>query len=44
MMTSRTWKLQFMTDSWHVFRMELSPDFVAYMEGQFENLKNPEIE
>ena len=44
MITSTIWKLQFMTDSWHVYRTELSPDFVAYMEGQFENLKNPEIE
>jgi len=40
MMNSRIWGLPFLIDSWPIYSMELSPDFVEYMEGQFESLMN----
>ena len=43
MMTSRIWKLPFVVDSWPIFAMELSPDFVAYMENNFDNLVSTRV-
>jgi len=40
LMNSRIWGLPFLIDSWPIYTMELSPDFVEYMEEKFENLKN----
>jgi hypothetical protein len=42
MMRSRLWGLPFLNDSWPIFKTELSPDFVAYIESQFERLLNAE--
>jgi hypothetical protein len=40
LMNSRIWSMPFLIDSWPIYTMELSPDFVEYMEAKFENLKN----
>lgn len=39
MLTTRILTLPFTVDSWPVYRKELSPDFVDYMEKEFQILK-----
>jgi hypothetical protein len=39
-MTSRLWGFPFLIDSWPVYRMELSQDFVEYIEEKFDSLKS----
>ena len=39
MLTTRILTLPFTIDSWPIYRKELSPDFVAYMEREFSSLK-----
>ncbi len=38
LLTSRIWDLPFVKDSWPIWRTELSPDFVAYMETTLPQL------
>lgn len=42
MLTTRILTLPFTKDSWPIYRMELSPDFVAYMEKEFPQLLESE--
>lgn len=44
MMHSRICTLPFLIESWPIHKMELSPDFVVYIEGQFESLKNATLQ
>ena len=39
MMNSRMWKLPIFVDSWPTLAMELSQDFVVYMENNLDTLK-----
>ena len=39
LMNSRIWEMPFLIDSWPIYTRELSPDFVDYIEGKFESLK-----
>ncbi len=34
MAAARLWTVPFISDSWHIWRNELGPDFVSYFEGQ----------
>jgi hypothetical protein len=36
--SSQLWKLPFVSDSWHVWRNELGPDFVSYFESVYPSL------
>lgn len=44
MMASKMWSMPFLIDSWPIYVMEFSPDFVAYMEETFETLANARSE
>jgi len=39
MLTTRVWDMPFMKDSWPIYRKELTPDFVEYIEKQFQQLE-----
>ena len=40
MLTTRILNLPFTKDSWPIYRKELSPDFVTYMENEFHHLRD----